>query len=232
MKYYSIRFFLLFFFVLFLCKISYAKTFEANYKIEVGGIGIGKLKWVLNIENNKYDTKILMQSDGVLSFVYKFDGKYFASGSYGGFEFSSLNYKQLWSTNKKKRNVELIFNDHLLIKILQSPIEKEYARINLESVLNYNDPLTSFLNILAGKKASRTIDGRRIYMMVPERLNKKNNIEIKKITIDNYVNIWSDHKRNDLEYIEVGQEGGSVFFQMPEFINIKFKKNVFRLKKI
>ena len=59
MKYYSIRFFLLFFFVLFLCKISYAKTFEANYKIEFGGIGIGKLKWVLNIENNKYDTKIL-----------------------------------------------------------------------------------------------------------------------------------------------------------------------------
>jgi hypothetical protein len=46
------------------------------------------------------------------------------------------------------------------------------------------------------------------------------------------VNIWADHKRNDLEYVEIKQEGGGEAFSMPEVIKIKFKGLLYKLRRI
>ena len=114
-----------------------------------------------------------------------------------------LKYKQSWLTNKKKREVKIIFNNGSINELEILPDEKEHARIGYIGMNNYFDPLSSFLNILIGKKKSKTIDGRRIYSMVVEKSRRlwKRQI-IKKILIEDYVNIWADHKRNDLEYID------------------------------
>ena len=105
-----------------------------------------------------------------------------------------------------------------------SPIEQEVARIEYDKLENYNDPLTSFLNILFNQKPSYTIDGRRAYLLYP---TKKENIV--KISIKEYENIWADHKRNDLEYIEIFIEKDR---HLPKKINIMFKGSVFSLNKI
>ena len=54
----------------------------------------------------------------------------------------------------------------------------------------------------------------------------------KKILIEDYVNIWADHKRNDLEYVEIKQEYSEGAFSMPEVIKIKFKGLLYKLRKI
>ena len=36
--------------------------------------------------------------------------------------------------------------------------------------------------------------------------SKKEGVITRKILIKNYINIWSDHKRKDLEYIEIVQQ--------------------------
>ena len=53
----------------------------------------------------------------------------------------------------------------------------------------------------------------------------------KKLEIKDYTNIWADHKRNDLEYIEIFQEKASGSFMMPHKIKIKFDGMVFVLTK-
>ena len=119
-----------------------------------------------------------------------------------------------------------------LINLEVSPKEKESPRVQYLGIRDYIDPLSSFLNILLGKKESKTIDGRRIYSMVINEHNTKTDKEIKKISIENYINIWADHKRNDLKYIEIiqGLEGAVV--KMPSVVKIKFKSFVFKLTKI
>ena len=82
---------------------------------------------------------------------------------------------------------------------MQKPEEKELSRINLFELFNYNDPLSSFLNILSGGSESKTVDGRRVYIMEKIDLDNKEKITIK---IKDYQNIWADHKRNDLDKIE------------------------------
>ena len=52
MKFYSTNFILFLLFSLVLSKIALAETFQADYKITLGGINIGKLSWILNIEKN------------------------------------------------------------------------------------------------------------------------------------------------------------------------------------
>ena len=54
----------------------------------------------------------------------------------------------------------------------------------------------------------------------------------KKILIEDYVNIWADHKKNDLEYIEIKQEYSEGTFSMPEVMKIKFKGLLYKLRKI
>jgi len=54
---------------------------------------------------------------------------------------------------------------------------------------------------------------------------------IKKIKIENYVNIWADHKRNNLRFIEYKTKKTEVF-QMPLSLKIKYKNLSFNLNKI
>ena len=88
---------------------------------------------------------------------------------------------------------------------------------------------------MLGNKDSQTIDGRRIYLMKSKLLTKNKKHQINKITIKNYINIWADHKRNDLDYIEIIKGSGSIedrTINMPAVIKIKFKNLLFALKKI
>ena len=50
-----------------------------------------------------------------------------------------------------------------------------------------------------------------------------------KIIIEKYQNLWADHKRNDLEFIEIFAKDKD---GLPQKINIKFKGSVFSLIKI
>ena len=55
--------------------------------------------------------------------------------------------------------------DDYLIELKQEPIEEEMARVDLEKLYLYFDPITSFINILNGENEAKTIDGRRIYTL-------------------------------------------------------------------
>ena len=57
-----------------------------------------------------------------------------------------------------------------------------------------------------------------------EKING-NNLKIK---IENYKNIWADHKKNSLESIEIVKNENL----LPSIIKIKFKGLVFKLSKI
>ena len=133
-------------------------------------------------------------------------------------------YKQYWETKKKTKIVKMTFNEYVT-NLFQKPEEKEFARVDLNELYEYFDPLTSFLNILFGNNNVKTIDGRRIYIMMKDSDNKSDTVTIK---IKDYKNIWADHKRNDLKKIDfILQEGF-----LPKKINIYFKDSVFKLKKI
>ena len=162
----------------------------------------------------------------------KFEGIYEVSGSVVNGSLIPIKYKQFWVTKKKKREVEIIFHDGSITELEILPAEKERARINYIGINNYLDPLSSFLNILIGRENSKTIDGRRIYSLVVEKQDGYERGEAKKILIEDYVNIWADHKRNDLEYIEIKQEYSEGTFSMPEVMKIKFKGLLYKLRKI
>jgi len=119
--------------------------------------------------------------------------------------------------------VKMSFDDYL-IELKQEPIEEETARVSLEDLYLYFDPITSFINILNGENEAKTIDGRRIYIFKKNE-DKDGNIILK---IKDYENIWADHKRNDLKKIEFVVEDDF----LPYEILIHFKERVFRLEKI
>jgi hypothetical protein len=210
----------------------FAGDFKEEYVVEVGKISIGKLFWDVNIHNDNYKILIKLKSKGLLSKLYRFEGSYEASGSVVGGSLVPLKYKQDWLTKNKNREVEITFNDHSITGLKVFPPENEHPRVKYAEIENHFDPLSSFLNILIGKKKSKTIDGRRIYSMTVKQQDNQNNIETKKILIEDYVNIWADHKRNDLEYIEIKQEYGEDIFSMPEIIKIKFKGLLYKLRRI
>ena len=105
-----------------------------------------------------------------------------------------------------------------------NPEEKEFPRVKYEELENYSDPLTSFIKVILYGGSSYTIDGRRIYKLVSNKSNYQ-----KKILIKEYKNIWADHKRNDLEYLEVFFDKKDDVF--PKKIKILFKGSVFSLIK-
>ena len=109
----------------------------------------------------------------------------------------------------------------------QIPKEDEAPRINFSDLSGYNDPLTSFLNVLINSKSVNTIDGRRIYSM--KKNSKEDNLNKVSIQIKEYKNIWADHDRNDLKKIEFFLEDNNF---LPLSINIFYKKRVFKFKKI
>ena len=117
----------------------------------------------------------------------------------------------------------MLFSDYL-IELKQEPIEEEIARVNLENLYLYFDPITSFLNILSGGDETKTIDGRRIYRLKKNEGGDGNII----LKIEDYTNIWADHKRNDLKKIEFFIENDF----LPYEILIHFKERVFKLERI
>ena len=211
------------FFVIFVVNTSYANNFSAEYKVSTTGIKIGHFSWSLNINDDVYKTEINLKHSGIFSPLYRFEGSYISAGVIENNIFKTKNYEQLWKTNKKTKIVKMAFDDYL-IELKQEPIEKEVARVSLAGLYLYFDPITSFINILNGKDEVKTIDGRRIYRL------KKNDVEDGKIIlkIEDYVNIWADHKRNDLKKIEFFIEDGL----LPYKILIHFKERVFKLERV
>ena len=209
--------------VIFIINTSYASSFNTEYKVSTAGIKIGYFNWSLIINDNTYQTEINLKSSGVFSPLYKFDGSYLSVGIIENKIFKTQEYKQYWTTKKKTKIVKMLF-DNYLIELTQEPIEKEVARVSLEELYLYFDPITSFINILNGGNEAKTVDGRRVYTL------KRNEDRDGKILlkIEDYRNIWADHKRNDLKKIE--------FFikddLLPYKILIYFKERVFKLEKI
>tara|TARA_Y100000590_G_scaffold422123_1_gene526473 strand:+ start:2727 stop:3413 length:687 start_codon:yes stop_codon:yes gene_type:complete len=222
------------FIVLFLIFFNfslYAKEYRAEYIIEVGGIDIGKLYWEISIKGKKYSAILKLKDKGLFSGMYKFDGDYRSYGAFINKGFYPKKYEQVWETRKKKRVVKLSFKNNFIEKLSINPKEEEGARVSFKELEKYSDPVSSFLKILNGEKSSKTIDGRRLYTMVVNDETKEDGKKIKKILIKDYVNIWADHKRNDLKYIEIFQNKG-LDFQMPEEIKIKMKGIKFSLSKV
>ena len=211
------------FFIIFVINTSYANNFSAEYKVSTTGIKIGNFSWSLNINDNIYQTEINLKNSGIFSPLYKFEGSYLSTGVIEKNIFKTQNYKQFWKTKKKTKIVKMSFDDYL-IELKQEPIEEEMARVDLEGLYLYFDPITSFINILNGENEAKTIDGRRIYRLEKNE-GEGGNITLK---IEDYVNIWADHKRNDLKKIEFFIEDDL----LPYEILIHFKERVFKLERI
>ena len=211
------------FFIIFVINTSYANNFSAEYKVSTTGIKIGNFSWSLNINDNIYQTEINLKNSGIFSPLYKFEGSYLSTGVIENNIFKTQNYKQFWKTKKKTKIVKMSFDDYL-IELKQEPIEEEIARVNLEGLYLYFDPITSFINILNGENETKTIDGRRIYKLKKNE-GEDGNIILK---IEGYINIWADHKRNDLKKIEFFIENDF----LPYEILIHFKERVFKLERI
>lgn len=208
-----------------------AKTIKASYDVEVGKLNLGKMNWEVEINNNNYKIIVSLQDDGLLSAFYKFEGNYLTVGKIENGFFFPQNYKQFWSTKKKTRNIEMVFENNFVKGLYLFPEEKEFARIDYFALKNFHDPLSSFLNILLKKKNSYTIDGRRIYTMEIDKIVKNNEFVSKKILIKDFKNIWADHKRKGLEYIEIVQNDSNAEFFMPLVIKIKYKGVLYSLNK-
>ncbi len=200
-----------------------AKEFKENYAVKTKGITIGNLDWQLKLEKDSYTTVINLKSKGPLSLVYKFRGYYETSGIIKNDILVPEKYIQEWKTKNKQRNINLVFENNKIMDLKIQPEEKEFARINFLGLESHSDPLTSFLNIFLNNLDSKTIDGRRLYVLSP---NKNNNYT--KVLIKNYINIWADHNKNDLEYLEIFQNSDE---KLPYKINIKFKGSIFTVKK-
>ncbi len=210
----------------------FANDFRETYVVEIGKIDVGRLLWDVKISNDNYKILIRLKSKGFLSKLYKFEGNYEADGSVEKGSLVPAKYKQFWLTKNKKREVEIIFKGGSIAELTLLPYEKERARIDYIGINNFFDPLSSLLNILVGVGESKTIDGRRIYSMVVEKQENYEGQKNKKILIKDYVNIWADHKRNDLEYIEIELENGEGIFSLPEVMKIKFKGLLYKLRRI
>ena len=218
MKYlFSFVFFLLFLFPT--CVLS--KTYNATYKIKTNGLLIGKLDWDLEINNNSYSLYIELKNKGALSVLFSFEGSYSTKGMIVDGRFVSADYSQIWKTSKKKRDVGISFKDRRILNLDQLPKENELLRVDLDSLVGYSDPLTSFLKLLNGSNESKTIDGRRAYTLQFVEEGQKG----KKYVVKNFSNLWADHKRNGLEYI-CFEEGVNKF--VPNSILISFKGRLFK----
>ena len=201
-----------------------AKEVEKNYTVKTKGITIGNLNWQVKLDKDTYTTSINLNSKGPLSLVYNFKGYYETSGIIQNDILIPNKYIQEWKTKNKQRNINLVFKKNKIVDLNIQPEEKEVERINFLELEGYSDPLTSFLNIFLNNLDSKTIDGRRVYLLSP---NKNN--DYTKVLIKNYINIWADHNKTDLEYLEIFQNSEE---ELPYKINIKFKGSVFVVKKL
>jgi len=222
MKLFS-KIFICFCIVVLATKVN-AENFSAKYKVSTKNITIGELFWNLNKNNKMFKLNIELKSKGLLSSLFKFRGSYNASGFLKKNIFVSQHYTQEWLTKKKKRNVQIAFEKNKVSLLHQQPTEREFSRVDIDLLRDYVDPLTSFIKLLSGVTESKTIDGRRIYILVLTNENKDNNK--KTYGIKKYKNIWADHKRNDLEKITIINKPNSY---LPEAIYINFKGQIFKV---
>ena len=224
------------FLIFFLCSFfittnaSLTKEHSGKYLIEVGGINIGNLDLIVVLDGSYYNINIDLKNKGLVSRLYSFEGAYSVSGTIDNNNLIPLEYNQYWKTNKKERLVKIFFDKSFINKMVLVPEEEEFARIDVVEIKNFVDPLSSFIKILLGHKISKTIDGRRIYSMVAD-YDDENKKKIK-IFIDDYVNIWTDHKRKNLKFIEITKGHGGNDFVLPKKIKIKLNKASFVLSKI
>ena len=215
------RLFFSFFLIAFYASGLLSEEHIAQYNIKTKGVFIGEVFWSLNIDNKKFESSVKLKSKGLVGRLFSFNGNYTSLGFIEGGELVCSKYDQKWKTKKKYRDVKLIFKNKKISKLIIEPKETERQRLDYSNLNNYCDPLTSFANILLHKKAFNTIDGRRAYVLSPQKLQ-----EGVRVLIKNYTNIWADHKRNDLEYIEfVVQEK----ILLPTKIKIMFKGSLFTL---
>ncbi len=215
---------LIFIFSLFLISLAHANVYTSEYIVSTSGFKIGSLTWVLNIGENNYESEIRLISKGLLSTVYKFEGKYNSKGFYKDKNFVSETYMQDWQTNKKLKTIQMKFNKYGVESLIQIPIEKEHSRVDFDNLKNHNDPVTSFLNLLNDNEFVKVIDGRRKYIL--KKTTSKDNYFV--ANIFDYQNMWADHKRNDLKKIEFFIEEKEIF---PNKITIHLKKRLFNLTK-
>ena len=219
------------FFLILLPNPLCAKKFESVYLIEVGKIDIGKLHWKIEIFDDKYKIVIDLKDKGFFTSFYKFNGTYIAEGFVEENRLLTNLYKQSWETKNKKRVVEINFENKKISKLKIHPKETESARIDFFEFEDHLDPLSSFVSILMNNNKSKTIDGRRVYTMSVEEQKTEGEHILKKIKIENYTNIWADHKRNDLKFIEYKTKQNGAF-QLPFSLKIKYKNLSFNLKTI
>ena len=213
-----------FLFLTFLCSSVFADEFYKKYNVKVSGIKIGELDWEVGISEESYFNKIQLESMGLLSRIYRFDGEYFSEGIVENNTLKPTKYNHLWETNKAEKYMTLVFKNEKLYSLIQKPIEKERLRVDVFNIKKTKDPLTSFLQIIMGNKKSLVVDGRRTYIM-DVKLDEEFNQTI--IEISNYFNLWADHKKSKFEKI-IFEKGAGDFF--PSKINIYFDRRVFRLE--
>jgi hypothetical protein len=212
---FSILLFLLF------AQPTFSEEYSKKYIVKTKGLTIGSLIWKLKIGRTKYESSINLENSGFLGSVYKFSGEYRVFGENKGGELLPTEYFQNWLTRAKTREVKILFKNLKIKEILINPNEEEKARIDYYTLKNYRDPITSFISILKSEIPSYTIDGRRAYLLFPKVVDN-----YQRILIHNYQNIWADHKRNDLSYIEYYNDKEKL---LPKKINIKFKGSIFSI---
>tara|TARA_Y100001970_G_scaffold21066_1_gene23930 strand:- start:13 stop:684 length:672 start_codon:yes stop_codon:yes gene_type:complete len=214
----------LFLIFLFLCGSCFSQNIDKSYTIKVSGFTIGKAHWKTSMDETNYINHIKIESGGVLSILYNFSGEYFSEGRVGSNGLIPTKYTHYWKTKKIVKKMNLIFKKNKLTNLEQKPLEKERIRIDVFDIVGPKDPLTSFLQIVMGKKESLVVDGRRLYTMVSS-FNSKENRSLVEIT--NYSNLWADHKRNKFEKIVFEKRQGEF---LPFTIIIYFDGRVFKLQ--
>ena len=202
----------------------YAESFYKEFSIKVSGLKIGELVWVLEIDNNNYLNNIKLKSKGFLSAIYTFEGNYFSKGIVANNKLKPHTYNHVWKTNKTEKVMNLGFINNTLISLNQTPYEKEKLRVDVFNIKQTKDPLSSFLEIIMGEASSLVVDGRRIYTMNAE-FNKEENKTV--INIEEYSNLWADHKRSKFEQISFEKKDGVL---LPIKIIIHFDGRVFKLE--
>jgi len=210
--------------LLFICNPVFGEDYLKEFTIKVSGIKIGKLSWIIKIDDVKYLNDLRLESQGFLSAVYKFNGKYYSEGYVQNNKLKPYKYNHVWKTNKIIKNMNLVFKNNKLKLLDQRPVEKEELRIDVFNIEKSRDPLTSFLQILLGEKNSLVVDGRRTYTM-----NAAYNKETKQtiVNISNYSNLWADHSRRKFEKLTFEKNDRDLF---PNKIDIYFDGRVFKLE--
>lgn len=213
------------------CILVFIISFSANgdeffnvYNIKVSNVSIGKLEWNLFINDKKYQNNLKLYSKGLLSTIYKFEGGYNSEGVIKKNKIISRKYSHKWKTKKNTKTMSLVFEDKKILSIEQFPIEKEKLKVDVFNFKEAKDPLSSFLQILMGGKKALVVDGRRTYTM--EVINTNNTITI---NLTNYLNLWTDHKKNKFEKIKFIKKNK---YLLPFEIHIYFDGRIFKLEKI